>query len=194
MSTTESAPERLSVDEIRNAIESMTNVDWVRLEKVARVYSRNGRMEPDDILQSALTRALEGKRRCPRSVGVVRFLCEAMRSVASGDLKAQRRKPELRLVPRYCEEGDAVEYDYPDPTPNVESTLTNENEEERLLKQVLAVFDDDLIAQTIIEGDAEGIDAQELRDLTGLDEKAFASKRRLIRRRIDKAFPQGRNS
>lgn len=33
--------------------------------------------------------------------------------------------------------------------------------------------------------------AEELRELTGLSLTAYNSKRRLIRRRIDNAFPQG---
>jgi RNA polymerase sigma-70 factor (ECF subfamily) len=37
----------------------------------------------------------------------------------------------------------------------------------------------------------EGTDGEELRALTDLTKIAFASKRRLIRRRIDKAFPDG---
>jgi hypothetical protein len=50
---------------------------------------------------------------------------------------------------------------------------------------------DDPIAQIIIEGFVEGIDGEVLRALTELSKIAFASKRRLIRRRIDKAFPDG---
>jgi RNA polymerase sigma-70 factor (ECF subfamily) len=37
----------------------------------------------------------------------------------------------------------------------------------------------------------EGIEGEELRELTELDMTGYATKRRLIRRRIDKAFPQG---
>jgi mannonate dehydratase len=56
---------------------------------------------------------------------------------------------------------------------------------------VLGLFEDDLAAQTIVEGDMDGIEGEELRDLTGLDAKAFASKRRLVRRRIDRTYPKG---
>ena len=37
----------------------------------------------------------------------------------------------------------------------------------------------------------EGIEGEELRELTDLDKTAYQSKRRLIRRRIDKKFPKG---
>jgi hypothetical protein len=56
---------------------------------------------------------------------------------------------------------------------------------------ILNVFADDPTAQIIVEGIMEGMDGEELRALTELDDTAFGSKRRLIRRRIDKAFPKG---
>jgi hypothetical protein len=56
---------------------------------------------------------------------------------------------------------------------------------------ILSLFADDEIARLIVEGDMDDMEACEIRDLTGLDEKAYASKRRLIRRRIDKAYPKG---
>lgn len=59
-------------------------------------------------------------------------------------------------------------------------------------REIIALFDDDLEAQTIAEGTMDGMEGEELRSCTGLDEKAFATKRRLVRRRIDKAFPKGR--
>jgi RNA polymerase sigma-70 factor (ECF subfamily) len=37
----------------------------------------------------------------------------------------------------------------------------------------------------------EEMDALELQELTGLDSTAYESKRKKIRRRIDKAYPKG---
>jgi RNA polymerase sigma-70 factor (ECF subfamily) len=37
----------------------------------------------------------------------------------------------------------------------------------------------------------EEMEGKELRELVGLNEKDFATRRRLVRRRIDKAFPNG---
>ena len=56
---------------------------------------------------------------------------------------------------------------------------------------LVSLFEDDEIAQVILEGMMEGIDGEELRELTDLDETAYQSKRRLIRRRIVKRFPNG---
>jgi DNA-directed RNA polymerase specialized sigma24 family protein len=187
---TETASDHLAADEVRAAIEALSETDWVRLLKVANVYGRNRRLDPDDLLQEAFTRALEGSRHCPRGVDIVRFLAEAMRSIASDDLKSRKRKPELHLVPKVGGD-EALEFDIPADEPNTEDLLVSRQEAERITASTLALFDDDLIARTIVEGDMEGMEAEELRVLTGLDKTAYASKRRLIRRRIDKAFPKG---
>jgi RNA polymerase sigma-70 factor (ECF subfamily) len=56
---------------------------------------------------------------------------------------------------------------------------------------MLALFKDDPVARDLLEGIMEDFDADELRELTGLDKTAYASKRRLIRRTIDKHYPGG---
>ena len=56
---------------------------------------------------------------------------------------------------------------------------------------LVSLFEDDEIAQVILEGMMEGIEGEELRKLTELDKTAYQSKRRLIRRRIEKRFPKG---
>ncbi len=192
MTTTEPALEHLSADELRATLDGLTEADWLRLGKIARTFSYTHRLGPDDLLQIALERALAGSRRCPRKVDVFRFLAEVMRSIASDHAKSFKRKPELRLVPRHDDDdGQPVEYDHPDPTPNPEVALASEQGAERILASLLAVFADDAVAQTIVEGIAEGMGAQELRELTALNETEYASKRRLIRRRLEKAFPEG---
>jgi DNA-directed RNA polymerase specialized sigma24 family protein len=187
---TETAPDHLSANEARAAIEALSEADLVRLTKVAKAYARNRRLDPDDLLQEAFTRAPEGSRRCPRGVGIVRFLAEAMRSIASDELKARARKPELHLVPE-TGGGGALEFDIAAEEPTAEDMIASREQVERITADVVALFDDDLIAKTIVEGGMEEMESEELRALTDLDKTAYASKRRLIRRRIDVAFPKG---
>jgi RNA polymerase sigma-70 factor (ECF subfamily) len=56
---------------------------------------------------------------------------------------------------------------------------------------MLGLFPDDQQARDLLDGIMEGYEGEELRALTDLDEISFASKRRLIRRRIDKHYPKG---
>jgi DNA-directed RNA polymerase specialized sigma subunit, sigma24 homolog len=190
MSPGEPAVSHLSPAEIAAAISELSEADTNRLRKVAHAYSRDRPIEAEDLLQDAFVRALDGDRKCPRSVDVVRFLAEAMRSIASDALKAQTRRPVLCPVPESGE--DELPFDPPDPRPNAEQELSAAEEARRIKRAALALFDDDLEAQTIAEGMMDGMEGEELRSCTGLDEKAFATKRRLVRRRIDKAFPKGR--
>lgn len=190
MPSGEPAADHFSPDEIRAAFQELSQAAWIRLHKVAKARCWHGLLDPDDLLQTALTRALEGSRPCPRRVAVIPFLAQTMRSIASGRLKAERQRPELRLVTAPNEDGE-LPFDPPDPRPTAEEGLADEQEISRIKAEVLALFDDDLIAQTIVEGVMEEMEAEELRSLTGLDKTAYASKRRLIRRRIERAFPKG---
>lgn len=56
---------------------------------------------------------------------------------------------------------------------------------------MLALFEDDETAAILVMGMMDDMDGEDLRELTGLNKTAFASKRRLVRRRIDQAFPRG---
>lgn len=190
MNNPQIAPNIRSAEQVKEAIDSLSAADWVRLRKIAGVYSRNSRLEADDLIQTAFFRTLEGSRHWPADVDAMRFFAEVMRSVASDDLKARRRKPELHLVSG-TNEDDAEEFDYRDPQPNPEEALASEQFRESVVAAVLPLFEDDVIAQTILEAQLEEMPAEEIRSLVGLDDSAYASKRRLIRRRTDKAFPNG---
>ena len=190
MSPGEPAVSHLSPAEVAAAICELSEADQIRLWKVAHFFSMDRPIEAEDLLQDAFVRALEGRRKCPRNVDVVRFLAEAMRSIASDALKAQARRPVLCPVPESGE--DELPFDPPDPRPNAEQELAVAEETGRIKRAILDLFNDDLEAQTIAEGTMDGMEGEELRSCTGLDEKAFATKRRLVRRRIVKAFPKGR--
>lgn len=189
MVTTIPASSTLSVTEITEAISSLAIEDWLRLRKVANRCSF-GRIDPDDLLQEAFANALEGRRKCPRDIDVVRFLAEAIRSLASSQFKSLSRSPELHIISRRTGD-EEPEVDFPSETPNADQELISKQESAAIHSAILSLFADDEIARLIVEGDMEGMEASELYELTGLDNKAYATKRRLIRRRIDKAYPEG---
>lgn len=179
----------LSPAEIETAINQLSQADFSRLRKFAGLRSRAGPMVADDLLQEAFVRALDVSRKCPRHVDIIRFLDGVMRSIASDAVKAQnRRPPELQLVPASAGDNDLPLFDPPDPRASAEDEIAVA----QIRREVIALFEDDLEAQTITEGMMDGMEGEELRSCTGLDEKAFATKRRLVRRRLDKAFPKGR--
>ena len=75
--------EVLSPAELSTAIEKFSELDWLRVKKAAlRFYGRCG--GDWEVLQNeALVRALDGRQKCRRDVGVVTFLGNAIRSIAS---------------------------------------------------------------------------------------------------------------
>lgn len=181
----------LSRDEIEEAIRALPAADAIRLHKTARYYCRRrSHLHPDELLQEAFARAVDGSRSCPRNVDIVRFLAQAMRSIASDTMKALRSQPELHAVSLIGDDG-TLTFDPPDCRPTAEQQLLAAQELEEIKRTVLLLFVDDPAAQIIVEGIMEGMDGEELRTLTDLSKIAFASKRRLIRRRIDTAFPDG---
>jgi DNA-directed RNA polymerase specialized sigma24 family protein len=181
-----------SRDEIAAAIRSFTPADLARLKMVARRYSFGRPIEPDDLLQEAYTRALDS-RACPAHVGVVKFLAEAMRSIAHGE--AEKLEHKATFVPITAtgalEDGT---HSVPDGADDAETKIIIAQQAERSVAVhavIVALFDDDYTAKLVLEGMMEDMTVEELRELTGLDKTAYDSKRKLIRRRIDKQFPEG---
>jgi DNA-directed RNA polymerase specialized sigma24 family protein len=161
----------------------------LRLRKIAAAFCRGTLLDPRDLLQEAFARALSGTRHCPTDVDLVRFLAETMHSIASDETKKYVRHRELQTVPLFAEDGLA--HDPPDPEANAEEALAGEQEARRIRQAMIDLFAEDPVAQVMVEGMMEDMEGEELRELTGLTKIAFASKRRLIRRRIDKAFHHG---
>lgn len=181
-----------SRDEIAAAIRSLTSADLARLKMVARKYAFGRPIEPDDLLQEAYFRALNS-RACSAHVGVVKFLAEAMRSIAHGE--AEKVEHKATFVPLATAGGPEDEAcAVPDKTDDAEAQIIAAERAERCVAvhaTIVALFDDDSIAKLVLEGVMEELTAEEVRELTGLNKTAYDSKRKLIRRRINTQYPEG---
>ncbi|WP_428412751.1 hypothetical protein [Pararhizobium sp.] len=178
-------------DEIAAAIRSLTAVDLARLKMVARKYAFGRPIEPDDLLQESYIRALDS-RACPSHVDVVKFLAEAMRSIAHGE--AEKVEHKVTLVPIAKTGGPEDAESIKDEADDAETQMIAAQRAQRCIAThaaVIALFDDDPTAQLVLEGMMEEMTAEEMRELTGLDKTGYDSKRKLIRRRIDKQYPEG---
>jgi DNA-directed RNA polymerase specialized sigma24 family protein len=177
--------------EVKRAIAVLAPAGWLRLHKAARALCRNAHFDAEDLLQEAFERALEGSRQCSRTLDIVLFLVGVMRSIASDWRKARRRRPEMSLVsPTGSLQEVAIKVR--DERLGPDEWLASAQEANCLRQTIFALFADDGVAQRMLEGIMDGIAGEELRSLTQLNQTQFESKRRLIRRRIDKAFPQER--
>ena len=181
-----------SRDEIAAAIRLLTPADLARLKMVARKYAFGRPIEPDDLLQEAYLRALDS-RTCPAHVDVVKFLAEAMRSIAHGEAEKMEYKRTFVPIAATGEQVDEA-CSVPDETGDPETQIMVAQSAERCVAihaSIVALFDDDMIAKMVLEGVMEDLPAEEVRELTGLDKTAYDSKRKLLRRRIDKQYPEG---
>jgi DNA-directed RNA polymerase specialized sigma24 family protein len=158
--------EYYSLKEIHKIFQSITAAQKTRVVKAARVYAHKtiyGRHGHEDLLQEAVTRVLEDRRKWPRSVEVVTFLAGVMRSIASD-----------------WQDEDRGEYDDG-------KGFTNHPEGAGLdIEKIIAMFGDDPIAQKIIILEAQGFRGEELREKLGLAETEYENKRRKVLRRREK--------
>jgi len=192
MSTSINHAEVLSPAEVHIIIESLENSDWIRLVKISRFHAlrknyRFGGYGPEELLNEAFLRALNGTRKCHRDLDFIQFMSGVMRSIVSSNVKTQITQntvvvdfQEKSIVP------DSMQ------TQDEESKLVNRDYFENLFNDLMRLFEGDEIAQIILEGDIEGLPKTELMELTQLDTKSFATKRKAIRRKIIREFKDER--
>jgi RNA polymerase sigma-70 factor (ECF subfamily) len=179
---------------IDEAIRSLSDADYLRLRKAAKYLSRPTRYTPEELLSQALYNALAGDRQYKPEINLISFLFMTMKSLVSSDCKSQSRHPtEISLDTQTHNTGKVLLEKLQDPYPSPENIAETEENVSFIKQTILDLFDDNLMVQTMVEGIMEEMPPKEIQELTGLDHKSYASARRLIRRRIDKAFPEGWN-
>lgn len=177
---------------IDEAIRSLSDADCMRLLKAARYLCGPSRYTPEELVSQTLFKALTGDRQYKPEVNLISFLFMIMKSLVSSDCKSQSRHPEISLDAQKHDRGTALLEKLQDPYPSP-GQIVETKENLSVIKQgFLDLFiNDDLETQDVAEGMVEELSPKEIQELTGLDPKGYASTRRLIRRRIDKAFPKG---
>jgi RNA polymerase sigma-70 factor (ECF subfamily) len=178
-----------SPDEIAALVRALTDAQWIRLRKVSAYFSWVPNLTGDDLLQEALCRALAGSRKCPRDVDLVRFLVEVMRSVANGEVEKLENQADVIPV---VQPGALVDcaVDLQDSKDSQEEGMMAAERDEATRQALLGLFPNDRQARDLVDGILTGYEGQELRTLTDLDQEGYASKRRFMRRTIDKHYPQ----
>ena len=182
-----------SRDEIEAAIRALTDAQWIRLRKASTYFAWVHDLSADDLLQEAFCRALAGGRQCPIDVDVVRFLTQAMRSIANGEAEKVENQVDVVSV---LQPGVPVDgaVDLEDSRIDPEQNMIAAESAEAIRQPLLGLFPNDQQARDLVDGILAGYEGQELRTLIDLDLKGFANKRRLMRRTIDKCYPNGRKS
>ncbi len=175
----------IGVEDAYAALQALSADDLKKLALYARKFAAYTRSSAAELVNEAVLRTLNGDRKCPRDLPMMTFLAQTIRSVANGEYKDPGRKATLELVPSHGKMETPFE-------PVDERVAADENLiEKQTVNAVLALFDDDPLAQSVAEGIMIGMEGQELCELAEIDATALAAVRKKIGRRIASAYPKG---
>lgn len=180
----------LSTDEVRDAIAALTTAELIRLQKVGAIYAVGVGVEGLDVVNEAVSRALDGTRTCPRDAPVLIFLINAMRSMASSERTKAKEEPVMESMSSTLDDGPAILEPLAEGR-NVEDLRLAREDAEARLKALEEIFVDDDDAQLVVMGDLDGLDADEIQTLGGWSAQAYATIRRRVRRKITARYPRG---
>ncbi len=157
----------MSQSEIAALVKALTHGQKTALVKVARFYASRTNYDYEDLLQEALSRALAGDRSWRRDLQAVTFFSGVIRSIAW----EWRRNDGLMVE----------DYEASDEGSGARGVIARLD-----VQRVLALFDDDPIAKKLAAQMMVGTKAEELQAACGLSSTEYESKRKKIRRRIEK--------
>ncbi|WP_162136955.1 RNA polymerase sigma factor [Magnetospirillum molischianum] len=155
-----------------------------RLTRGARLRCLGTDYGPDDLLQEAIRRILDGQRTVPSDQPFVACLMQVMRSIAW----ASRKR--LRAV---AKEAELVQMEdtVPSPTPTPEQEAASNDACARLNEVIVDMFGDDDEAQAVLMGRVDGMTPAEIKAAFGMNQTTYDTALRRIRRRVAKHFPKG---
>lgn len=172
--------------EFFEAFEALTPTEKMGLEVYASRCAQGTRYSDSmDIIHEAIVRVLDGRRHWPRSVALVVFLANCVKSIAS----ASRTSYEAR----HCEADDldgAEGGERPLCHQPCESTedVALRRERERLAEDavdfVRGLLAEDFDGIRVLNGMVAEISPQEMRDAFGMDGKSFAAARQRVMNRM----------
>ncbi len=166
-SDVENSAAALSAAEVARALEGLTAGEKTRLARIAKLYARTTSYGHEDLIHEAYVRILDRRREWPRGVTAVPFFAGVMRSIA-WEWKADAQSELLDLGDQGAQErGTAAKID---------------------LVKIAALFEDDPAAQKMVAAMMDGARGEELQEACGLNQTDYESKRKKIRRRIEKLF------
>ena len=116
-----------------------------------------------------------------------------MRSIANGEAEKVENQVDVVSV---LQPGVPVDgaVDLKNSRMDPEENMMAAESAEAIRQSLLGLFANDQQARDLVDGILAGYEGEELRALTDLDLKGYASKRRFMRRTIDKRYLNGRKS
>ncbi|WP_293869635.1 hypothetical protein [Sphingomonas sp. 67-36] len=177
-------------DEIRAALDGLAAIDLARLRRTGRIYALGLACEADDLIGEAVAAILSGARVCPRTMALVPFLIGAMRSIASAARGSTGRVKETVSLDATGTDGRLLVVPV-DPDPDAETRLLAAEDMSERIMALEALFADDEQALLMLMCDLEFYSKEEIMTMNDLDDKAYATIRRRMRRAINGRYPAG---
>ena len=169
-------------EEAHDAIQNLQESDFAKLMVIARFFARKRKLaavdaEPEDLLQEAIAKTLDGRRRWSREVSMIRHLDRVMESdsghiVERRDVEAKRRREHM-YDPDLLPEPASLE-------PNPEARVRNRD----ALDNALASFAGDERALQLIRLKGDDLSASEIRRQLGMRKTEYDTVTKRIRRRV----------
>lgn len=186
-----------SLDQIEAEIERLSDVDWMKLRKLAQRHLWGTRFaEPDELINETIGRLIQGTRRWSPGMAFIPWLDSAMKSVADGLRKLRSTKTETLVgdMVEDCDDpGALLDIDAHEPSV-LEMVITEEASQAaaEALDKIGAYFEGDQDVQWILLGLEEGLKAEEVRELGGMTQVQYETARRRMRRGAERLIPARR--
>ncbi|NOT15290.1 MAG: sigma-70 family RNA polymerase sigma factor [Methylotenera sp.] len=179
---TKEAHDVLSVSDFKEEINALSDVHWMKLGRSAEYLSWGLAIEGQDLLNLAICKSLEGKRKCPRGVNLIVFICRVMQSLVSAYLKKRMHDPLANAIEVIAEEESLLE-DI-DLRPSIDTP-----EEILIAKQTLEkinqVLSGDETIEMVFMAQLDGYSPKDIQSLLGLNSVQYASTLKAIRRKLN---------
>jgi len=177
-------------ERLARALEALDEADLRRLRMIAQFRARTlPGIEWSDLLNEAVTRALEGTRRWRDEVGLVIFLAGVMRSLADEHWRQYRERGTVLAADLVGALGEGEE----DPIASAADDAPDPERElhaRRCLSAIDSLFGKDEDALRVIAGLREGLEAAEIQRKYGIDATRYATTRRRIRRTLLRIYAE----
>lgn len=190
-----------TLEQIEQAIVGLSNIEWIRLRKMASGHLWGTRLgDPDALINETIELLIVGKRTWNVGMAFVPWVNSAMKSVAN-NLRTLKRQPEVVLAADLVGYGDDLPEEALDilgeeaETP-LDALLTQEARAlaEKDLAKIEERFKDDQEVGWILMGLAEGMEASDILAMGEMTQTQYETARKRLRRERERLFPGGRKS
>lgn len=186
-------PHYASLDEVRTALENLTSNDLKKLRFIARLHCQyyglpRSHMEPDELLNEAIKRSLDGTKQWRVGVKFTYHLDRAMENIAGHEVPKLQRKFDPGELS--SDEDD----DGADPLDRVRRVRITDGgviarvEAREQLRQLEELFEGDFEALNVLKCRAAGQEGKEIQVSLNLSSKDYDTISKRILRKITKYY------